>query len=94
MTTTATEPNRPATMGTLVLSELRELRQEVEVLTQFAQLLGQQNQNGETYLTTTVRLLTLLVAGTEKTHAYLETLHSMMSDRRIARALKQIALDD
>ena len=91
MNTTASTPQ---TIGEAILKEVRDLRQEVTTLRQFAEMLGRGDETGESYMSATSRLLGLLVGGTEKTHASLEALHSLMTEPGIARALRRAISDE
>jgi hypothetical protein len=91
MTTTT---DAPQTIAQTLLTEIRELRREVATLRQFAEMLGGQNGEGESFMSTTAQLLGLLVGGTEKTHASLESLHTLMTEPGIARALRRAISDE
>jgi predicted RNA binding protein with dsRBD fold (UPF0201 family) len=77
-----------------ILDEVQTLRQEVETLRQFAEVLGRPQGEDESFMANVARLFSLLVSGTEKTHASLESLHSLMTEPGIARALRRAISDE
>ena len=86
-------PAEARSLAQMILDELQEIRQEVASLHQFANLLGEKGPNQESYMESTTRLLGLIVAGTEETHANLKSLHALMTTPGFTAAMR-LAMHD
>ena len=93
-----TELTAGRTFAERILAELQALRtelttvtREVGVLNEVATLmLRPMNEREEGFATAAMRLLTLVVAGTEETHKRLEAMAAAMVDSRITTALRSM----
>ena len=88
------ETKQAPSLGQTVLAEIQKIGDGVVILRDFADLLGKRGDDGENFLDVTIRLLSLLVAGTEETHRRLEVLHAKMLEPGFVRAMRLAILED
>ena len=86
-------PAEARSLAQMILDELQEIHREVATLREFANLLGEKGPNQESFIELVTRLLGLLVAGTEETHAALRSLHGLMTTPGFTQAMR-LAMHD
>ena len=86
MSTSTQSDGRTLAMG--IFEELEGIRKELRTLREFANLLGSKDPAGESFMDVTIRLLGLLIGGTEETHSSLRSLHGLMTSPAFASAMR------